>query len=147
LEIGSCGVDCFDDSYCADYSENRCDGNNLFLDSHDLSCADYTCEDSVTSALVKECEYRCVDGVCIECEDSDFDLVCDYDDRCTNTKLGEEVDQLGCSNPQFCKGQGQCGLGCESADWKSNEPSSRFPGDCITVVIEREGTWNLCALV
>lgn len=71
-------------------------------------------------------------------EDEDSDKAGDACDSCSNTKTGEEADQYGCSNLQFCRKQAQCGLGCDLADWKNNEPFTD-PNDCMTVIISKEG--------
>lgn len=70
--------------------------------------------------------------------DEDNDGIIDEDDLCPNS-LPEEVDQSGCDIIQFCKMQNQCGMGCDGADWMGNEADKGYPGDCRTVIIEKEG--------
>lgn len=79
-------------------------------------------------------------------EDDDKDNIGNVCDYCPNTNFGEEVDNYGCSNIQFCKKQAQCGLGCDLADWENNEPFTTYPYDCMTVIISREGRLEpICA--
>ncbi|MBT4166239.1 lamin tail domain-containing protein [archaeon] len=66
--------------------------------------------------------------------DKDKDCVLDSEDKCSNTKIGEVVDNDGCSNTQFCAKQNRCGKGCNQADWKNNEIEIKYPNDCRTVI-------------
>lgn len=81
------------------------------------------------------------------CPDEDGDCVCDEEDDCPNSRQGELIDINGCDPFQFCK-IGYCGTSCEGRDFiprflnceeVDGEPEGNFPGDCITVVIPREG--------
>jgi len=32
-----------------------------------------------------------------------------------------------------------CGVDCNGADWKNNEPETQNPGDCMTVIVHHGG--------
>jgi len=83
------------------------------------------------------CTYTCAQAT----GDSDLDGVIDILDKCPNSPK-EEVDQDGCSNVQFCAMQGICGLSCNLADWKHDEPFSNNPYDCMTVIVAKEGGYQ-----
>lgn len=54
--------DCLDDYY----SENYCKDEDVYQDYHDFFCEDNECFEDVFSELVKECDYDCVNGECID---------------------------------------------------------------------------------
>ncbi len=120
------------------------DGNNVNNDGCNFICIKEICGDGIIQELIgEECEPPntiICDKYCktIKCKDSDNDGICNYDDICPETKSGEEVDEYGCSNPQFCRMQGICGDRCDSADWKNNEPG-KDPNDCLTIIIHKSG--------
>jgi hypothetical protein len=74
------------------------------------------------------------------CIDSDNDGVCDYEDKCLDSKPRERIDKNGCDPFQFCK-KFNCGAFCSKADFLGNEFQKTFPGDCTTVVIAKEGKY------
>ena len=74
------------------------------------------------------------------CTDGDGDDVCDFNDDCPNSRQGERIDNRGCDPFQFCN-QYNCGPMCNKADFLNNEQYKKFPGDCTTVVISKEGSY------
>ncbi|MFA5992368.1 MAG: putative metal-binding motif-containing protein [Candidatus Pacearchaeota archaeon] len=79
------------------------------------------------------------DGLIDEGFDQDGDGVADCFDHCPNSTSTEPVDQEGCDPFQFCS-QFSCGFDCLYADWKLNEQQEIFPHDCVSAIVEREGT-------
>jgi|GEM_PF-4402011 len=129
-------------------SEITCQGNKVINITTIPSCISGSCFSENITQIIEYCLNDCEDGECTpdECDDEDNDGVCDNEDECPDTEPNEPVDENGCSNPQFCSLQDDCGMGCESADWKNNEEKIENPHDCITVIIANEGTLEpMCA--
>lgn len=123
----------------------NCYTPNKDEDSDGYSIEDGDCNDNNSSINPNATEV--FDGLDNDCDglidegfvDTDNDGVPDMLDICPNTPIGEDIDNNGCSNPQFCEKQSRCGLGCDGADWKHNEPLLTNPHDCMTVIIHKGG--------
>lgn len=116
------------------------DGFNSDDDCDDKNKDIYPGADESCNLLDDNCDGQIDEGF-----DADNDGIAACFDNCPYTKPNEEVDQNGCSNPQFCRKQAQCGTGCDSADWKNNEPFT-YPYDCMTTIISKEGRLEpICA--
>ena len=146
----SCNAQCLF-TFCGDsivQSPEQCDdGNNNNLDSCNNQCLFTICGDGIIQ-VGEECDDgnlnntdSCTNECTIlKCIDEDEDGVCDEEDMCLDSKEGEEVDQMGCDNFQFCEKAGLvCGPSCFNADWKNNEPNTEFPKDCTVVVLLKNG--------
>lgn len=118
-------------------SEIRCDGNNIVNATTVRGCTVGSCFNNTFMSIIRFCTHGCLNAQCV-CVDTDKDGVCDDDDKCPKTPSGEDVDEDGCSNPQFCAKQSECGNSCDLADWKGNEQNKTHPNDCMTIVIEKE---------
>jgi hypothetical protein len=120
-------------------SEIKCIGNDSVNATTIPKCLNGNCSEDEIVTVLEHCLFGCLNGNCL-CEDTDNDGVCNTDDNCTGTKPNEIVDEEGCSNPQFCVKQGECGEPCDLADWKGNEQNVTRPHDCMTILVHREGT-------
>ena len=142
-----CNSECQEES-CGDnvnQSNEQCDdGNNENGDGCNEICETEFCGDgTVQEGIGEECEPpntpTCNNECKLElCDDEDGDGVCDFDDDCPDTPEGNEVDEQGCDQKQFCSKMG-CGPICFNLDWKEDEPNERFPDDCTVAIEEREG--------
>lgn len=68
--------------------------------------------------------------------DTDGDGRREFDDRCADTAAGEQVDDSGCSQAQFCGGMDATtsdgARACRKADWGNDEPTMHSRDrDCI----------------
>jgi hypothetical protein len=62
--------------------------------------------------------------------DADDDGEHDSGDFCPGTPAGEEVDNAGCSQEQFCAQYEGLPMECRKADFLNDEPTSDNPKDC-----------------
>lgn len=121
-----------------------CSGNNTEKNFQNATCInpgniESFCSISIQAKITNECNYKCSNGSCITCKDTDGDGVCDDSDICPSTPTGSEVNNNGCSKIQFCKSQPICGMGCDFANWKGN--GSLNPHDCETIIVNNEGSY------
>ena len=134
--------------YCESWGENYCKDNEVY---HSRICYNSGCflgscfiNSYLEEESIKICRDLCINGKCFP--DKDRDRIPDARDLCQDTKPGEDVDNDGCSNSQFCQKQGLCGNSCNLADWKGNEKNSKNPHDCLTIIIHKEGVpYPYCA--
>ena len=76
------------------------------------------------------------------CTDSDKDGEANDNDKCPFTPPGEEVDDSGCSQQEFCakmevRTNRRAAKACKRMDWKNDEPLASKPFDCFH---DRNGT-------
>jgi hypothetical protein len=105
-----CVGECSEDDDCHDdyYSEDYCDGKEVVRDFHDFSCDEQgSCNEKVTTFVVKECDERCFEGKCVddgECED-DGDCDDDYysDKYCDGKRVVKDFHDFFCSDCGECE--------------------------------------------
>jgi len=76
------------------------------------------------------------------CSDSDNDGHANDNDRCPFTPAGLDVDELGCSQAEFCErikvNTRRDARVCKKADWKNDQPLAGKTFDCR---FDNQGTW------
>ena len=129
-----CGEDSFSSPFCSNLNVTQ---NFTFFVCNNPAQYNAFCSNFTTQITNQICENGCENGQCSSCPDKDHDGVCDTDDNCDDSKLGEPIDENGCDILQFCS-KFSCGFDCLKADFLDNE-NVTYPQDCTIGVVEREG--------
>ncbi len=95
---GGCVGECSEDSDCAEdyYSENYCVGNSVYRNLHDFGCEGLSCVEDIIGKFVKNCDYGCDAGACINsnCVDNDLDGY----DNCNVGEVGDDGNEKDCND-------------------------------------------------
>ena len=98
--------ECKIDSDCKTdfFSNNFCFSGDVYKDFHDFSCKNKMCDENVKKELVKECEFGCLNGECIQREcNNDDDCNNDFfsDKYCSENKVVKDLHDFSCDTNSY----------------------------------------------